>query len=35
MVVGAVDLRGVPATVNINEENAFADLPPFLVHLTS
>jgi len=34
MVVGAVDLRGVPATVNIDEENAFADLPPFLVHLT-
>jgi hypothetical protein len=34
MVVGSVDLRGVPATVNINEENAFADLPPFLVHLT-
>ncbi len=35
MVVGAVDLRGVPATVNIEEENAFADLPPFLVHLTN
>jgi Flp pilus assembly protein TadG len=34
MVVGAVDLRGVPATVNINEDNAFADLPPFLIHLT-
>lgn len=34
LVVGTVDLRGVPATVNINETSAFADLPGFLVHLT-
>jgi hypothetical protein len=34
MVVGAIDLRGVPATVTINQSHAFADLPPMLVHLT-
>jgi hypothetical protein len=34
MVVGGIDLRGVPATVNITQTNAFADLPPMLIHLT-
>jgi Flp pilus assembly protein TadG len=34
MVVGGVDLRGVPATVTITQTNAFADLPPMLIHLT-
>jgi Putative Flp pilus-assembly TadE/G-like len=34
MVVGGVDLRGVPATVTITQANAFADLPPMLIHLT-
>jgi hypothetical protein len=34
MVVGGIDLRGVPATVNITQTNVFADLPPMLIHLT-
>jgi Flp pilus assembly protein TadG len=34
MVVGGVDLRGVPATVTITQSNAFADLPPMLIHLS-
>jgi len=34
MVVGAVDLQGVPATLQVNQGNAFADIPPMLVHLT-
>lgn len=34
MVVGAVDMRGVPATLQVNQGNAFADIPPMLVHLT-
>jgi Flp pilus assembly protein TadG len=34
MVVGAVDMGGVPATLQVNQGNAFADIPPMLVHLT-
>jgi Flp pilus assembly protein TadG len=34
LVVGGVDLHGVPATINVNQSNAVADLPPALVHLT-
>jgi Flp pilus assembly protein TadG len=34
VVVGAVDMRGVPATLQVNQSNAFADIPSMLVHLT-
>jgi hypothetical protein len=34
MVVAGVDLRGAPSTVAINRDNAYADLPPMLTHLT-
>jgi Flp pilus assembly protein TadG len=34
LVVGAVDMRGVPATVQVTQTNAFADIPPMLIHLT-
>jgi Flp pilus assembly protein TadG len=33
-VVGAVDMRGVPASFQVNQGNAFADIPAMLVHLT-
>jgi Flp pilus assembly protein TadG len=34
LVIGDVDLRGVPATVNVTQSNVFADLPTTIVHLT-
>jgi hypothetical protein len=34
LVVGGVDLRGVPATVNVTQSNVFADLAATIVHLT-
>jgi hypothetical protein len=34
LVVGRVDLHGVPSTINVNQSNTVADLPPALVHLT-
>ncbi len=34
VVVGAVDMRGVPATLTVTQGNAFADLPAMLIHLT-
>jgi hypothetical protein len=34
LVVGSADLNGVPSTVRVNGERAYADLAPMLVHLT-